>query len=57
MAAPHDCPDPLELLAAWRKFFGDALDAVQARVRFHVRVALDVIDVIDRKLRLGGAVS
>jgi len=53
MAAPHDCPDPLELLAALRELFGDVLDAVQGRVRFHVRVALNVIDAIDRELRLG----
>jgi hypothetical protein len=53
MAAPHDCPDPLELLAALRELFGDVLDAVQGRVRFHVRVALNVVDAIDRELRLG----
>jgi len=55
MAAPHDPPDPLELLAAVRELLHDeVLEALHGRTRFHVRVAINVLDVIDRELRLGG---
>jgi Domain of unknown function (DUF6285) len=51
---PHDAPTAAELLDAVREFLeSDVLPAVEGRVRFHVRVAANVVSMVARELTLG----
>ncbi|MEV0587219.1 DUF6285 domain-containing protein [Nonomuraea sp. NPDC050310] len=51
---PHDAPTAAELVAAVRDFLGsDVLPAVEGRVRFHTRVAINVLAMVERELLLG----
>jgi hypothetical protein len=51
---PHDIPSAAELLDAVREFLeDDVLPAVEGRVRFHVRVAANVVAMVGRELALG----
>jgi hypothetical protein len=51
--SPHDRPDPHDLLAAVRELLhDDVLQELQGRTRFHVRVAINVLDIIGRELEL-----
>lgn len=51
MTSPHDRPDPLELLAAVRQFLqDDVILAVTGQVAFHTRVAINLLNVIEREL-------
>ena len=52
--APHDAPSASELLDAVREFLeSDVLPVVDGRVRFHVRVAANVVAMVGRELVLG----
>jgi hypothetical protein len=52
--APHDIPSAAELLDAVRGFLeSDVLGATEGRVRFHVRVAANVVAMVARELALG----
>lgn len=52
--APHDVPSAAELLEAVREFLeSDVLPAVEGRIRFHVRVAANVVAMVGRELVLG----
>ncbi len=54
--APHDRPSGAELAEAVREWVtGDVADATSGRVRFHTRVAANVLATIERELRLGPA--
>lgn len=54
MTAPHDRPTAAELVEAVRAFLeADVLEATSGRVRFHTRVAINVLDVVARELELG----
>ncbi|WP_049563327.1 DUF6285 domain-containing protein [Nonomuraea sp. SBT364] len=54
--APHDAPSAAELVAAVRDFLAaDVLPAVDGRTRFHARVAVNVLAMVERELRLGPA--
>jgi hypothetical protein len=54
MASPHDHPDPRELVGAVRELFlDDVIDLLSGRVRFHVRVAINVLRIVERELALG----
>ncbi|GAA2668974.1 DUF6285 domain-containing protein [Nonomuraea recticatena] len=54
MAAPHDVPTAAELVAAVREFLErDVLPEVEGRVRFHTRVAVNVLGMVERELELG----
>lgn len=53
-AGPHDLPSAPELLEAVREFLeADVLDAVDGRVRFHTRVAVNVLRMLEREAVLG----
>jgi len=54
----HDRPDAGELLEAVREFLeNDVLDAVTGRVRFHTRVAINALAMVERELRAGDSPS
>jgi hypothetical protein len=51
MTAPHDRPDPMELLAAVRDFLlDDVVAATSGQVAFHARVAANAIGLVTREL-------
>ncbi|MFB9893810.1 DUF6285 domain-containing protein [Planobispora takensis] len=51
---PHDVPSAARLVAAVRDFLeSDVLPAVEGRVRFHTRVAVNVLGMVERELALG----
>ncbi|GAA3446753.1 DUF6285 domain-containing protein [Planomonospora venezuelensis] len=53
-AGPHDVPSAARLVAAVRDFLeSDVLPAVEGRVRFHTRVAANVLGMVERELELG----
>ncbi|MFB9719470.1 DUF6285 domain-containing protein [Planobispora longispora] len=53
-AGPHDVPSAARLVAAVRDFLeSDVLPAVEGRVRFHTRVAVNVLGMVERELDLG----
>jgi aminoglycoside phosphotransferase (APT) family kinase protein len=54
--APHDRPTAAELAEAVREWVeGDVTGATTGRVRFHSRVAANVLGMLERELRLGPA--
>lgn len=56
MTTPHDLPDAAGLVEAVREFLeADVEPAVEGRVRFHARVAVNVLAMVERELRLGAA--
>ena len=57
-APPHDVPSPVQLLDAVREFLeSDVLLATEGRVRFHVRVAANVVAMVCRELELGAKLA
>jgi hypothetical protein len=53
---PHDVPSAMDLLAAVREFLeGDVVPATEGRVKFHARVAANVLAMVVRELALGPA--
>jgi hypothetical protein len=51
---PHDVPSAAQLVAAVRGFLtDDVLPAVEGRVRFHTRVAINVLGMVEREIELG----
>ncbi|MGP3959368.1 DUF6285 domain-containing protein [Nonomuraea sp. 3N208] len=51
---PHDVPTAAQLVAAVRDFLeSDVLPAVEGRVRFHTRVAINVLGMVEREIELG----
>lgn len=58
MNAPHDRPTAAELVEAVREFLErDALGATEGRVRFHLRVAVNVLRMVERELRDGPSMA
>ena len=56
MTAPHDAPSVAELVEAVREFLEtDVAAATEGQVRFHARVAVNVLRMVERELRLGPA--
>lgn len=54
MSAPYDWPSSSELLEAVREFLeSEVLEATEGRLRFHVRVAANVVAIVERELALG----
>jgi hypothetical protein len=52
----HDPPSAAELVVAVREFLeGDVLAATEGRVRFHARVAANVLGMVERELARGPA--
>lgn len=53
---PHDVPTAAQLVAAVRDFLeSDVLPAVEGRTRFHTRVAINVLGMVEREIELGPA--
>jgi hypothetical protein len=56
VAEPHDSPDARVLLEAVREFLErDVMAATAGRVRFHARVAVNVLGMLEREWELGPA--
>jgi hypothetical protein len=54
VTAPHDRPDAEELVASVREFLErDVMDATEGRVRFHTRVAINALRMVERELAEG----
>jgi hypothetical protein len=54
VTAPHDRPTAAELLEAVREFLEeDVASEVEGRTRFHLRVAVNVLSMLEREERLG----
>jgi hypothetical protein len=56
MAAPHDAPSAAELLEAVREWIDrEVITATDGRLRFHARVASNVLAMVEREIELGPA--
>jgi hypothetical protein len=56
VTAPHDEPSAGELVEAVREFLErDVMPATEGRVQYQTRVAVNVLGVVERELRLGAA--
>lgn len=54
MAAPHDHPTSEELIAAVREWLEhDIVPAVEGRLQFHARVAINILDMVRREIEAG----
>lgn len=54
MTAPHDRPTASELVQAVREWMEhDLMKGVEPRLTFHLRVAMNMLDIVDRELQLG----
>ncbi len=54
MTAPHDRPTASELLESIREWLErDVLSAVEGRLQFHTRVAINSMNIVLRELELG----
>jgi hypothetical protein len=54
MSEPHDLPDPPSLLEAVREFLADEVEPeLEGRLRYHLKVAVNVLAIVERELRLG----
>ncbi len=54
MTAPHDRPTANELVESVREFLErDVMAETDGRVRWHTRVAINVLGMVERELRLG----
>ena len=54
MTEPHDVPDAAGLVQAVREFLeADVVGATGGRVRFHARVAVNVLAMVERELAMG----
>ncbi len=54
MNEPHDAPTIAQLVEAVREFLErDVMAATEGRVRFHTRVAVNVLKMVERELELG----
>jgi hypothetical protein len=53
---PHDVPSAAQLVEAVREFLEkDVMSATEGRVRFHARVAANVLAMVERELALGAS--
>jgi hypothetical protein len=56
MAAPHDRPTIEELVEAVREWLeNDVMSSTEGRLRFHTRVAVNMLAMVERELAVGGA--
>ena len=54
MSELHDVPTAAQLIEAVREFVeGDVMASTEGRVRFHARVAANVLAMVQRELELG----
>jgi len=56
MSEPHDVPTAAQLVEAVREFLErDVMEATEGRVRFHTRVAINALGMVQRELEVGPA--
>ena len=56
MGSPHDAPSATELLEAVREWIErDVIASADARLRFHSRVAANMLAMVEREIALGPA--
>jgi hypothetical protein len=56
MTAPHDAPTATELLESVREWLDrEVIPATDGRLRFHARVASNVLGMVEREIELGPA--
>ena len=56
MTEPHDLPTAAQLVEAVREFLErDVMASTEGRVQFHVRVAVNALNMVQRELELGPA--
>lgn len=56
MSAPHDRPDPGTLIEAVREFLATEVEPrTEGRLRYHLKVAANVLAIVERELELGRA--
>lgn len=56
MTQPHDVPTAAQLVEAVREFLErDVMDATEGRVKFHTRVAVNALNMVQRELEMGAA--
>ncbi len=56
MTAPHDAPTAIELLESVREWLDrEVIPATDGRLRFHARVASNVLGMVEREIELGPA--
>ncbi len=56
MPEPHDVPTATELVEAVREWLErDVYPGAEGRLRFHTRVAVNVLGMVERELELGPA--
>lgn len=54
MSEPHDVPTAAQLVEAVREFLErDVMEATDGRVRFHTRVAVNALNMVQRELEVG----
>ncbi len=54
MSAPHDPPNAAALLEAVREFLNTEIEPeLEGRLRYHLKVASNVLAIVERELRLG----
>lgn len=54
MTAPHDAPTAAELVESVREWLErDVLGALEGRLQFHAKVAINVLDIVLREMDLG----
>jgi hypothetical protein len=54
MTAPHDEPTSLQMVEAVREWLeNDVMPAVQGRLNFHTRVAINMLSMVEREALLG----
>jgi hypothetical protein len=54
VSAPHDGPDPATLLDAVHEFLVSEVEPeLDGRLRYHLKVAANVLRIVERELRLG----
>jgi hypothetical protein len=54
MGVPHDAPNAIELLEAVREWIDrEMIPATEGRLRFHGRVASNVLAIVEREIDLG----
>lgn len=54
MSAPHDPPNPATLLEAVREFLTTEVEPLmEGRLRYHLKVAANVLAISERELRMG----
>ena len=54
MGVPHDAPNAIELLESVREWIDrEVIPATEGRLRFHARVASNVLAMVEREIDLG----